>query len=96
MEMNMEDEELVKVVNPTLKMREAILFFLIVVINELKCIVSDIGLDTCARGKWRVEVSKLEMTQPLGSSYLIAHLEKLPYPLVSKWPELILHFYYGK
>ena len=61
MEMNMEDEELVKMVNPTLKRREAILFFLIVVINGLKCIVSDIGLDTCTRGRWRVEVSKLEM-----------------------------------
>ena len=36
MAMNMEDEELVKMVNPTLKRREAILFFLIVVINELK------------------------------------------------------------
>ena len=35
--MNMEDEELVKIVNPTLKMRETILFFLIVVINGLKC-----------------------------------------------------------
>ena len=55
MEMNMKDEELVKMVNPTLKSREAILFFLIVVINGLKCIVSDIGLDTCARGRWRVE-----------------------------------------
>ena len=31
----MEDEELVKMFNPTLKMREPILFFLIVVINEL-------------------------------------------------------------
>ena len=51
MEMNVEDEELVKMVNPTLKRREAILFFLIVVINGLKCIVSDIGLDTCARGR---------------------------------------------
>ena len=45
----MEDEELVKMFNPTLKMREAILFILIVAINGLKCIVSDIGLDTCAR-----------------------------------------------
>ena len=51
MGMNMEDKELVKMVNPTLKRRETILFFLIVVINELKCIVSDIGLDTCARGR---------------------------------------------
>ena len=51
MGMNMEDEELVKMVNPTLKRRETILFFLIVVINRLKCIVSDIGLDTCARGR---------------------------------------------
>ena len=45
--MNMEDEELVKMVNLTLKKR----LFLIVVINRLKCIVSDIGLDTCARGR---------------------------------------------
>ena len=50
MGMNKEDEELVKMVNPTLKRRETILFFLIVVINGLKCIVSDIGLGTCARG----------------------------------------------
>ena len=78
MRMNMEDEELVKMVNPTLKMRETILFFLIVVINGLKCIVSDIGLDTYARRRWKVEVSKLEMNQPLGSSYLTAHSEKLP------------------
>ena len=53
----MEDEELVKMVNPTLKRRETILFFLLMVINGLKCIVSDIGLDTCARGgeEWRFE-----------------------------------------
>ena len=31
----MKDEELVKIFNPKLKMREIILFFLIVVINEL-------------------------------------------------------------
>ena len=43
MGMNMEDEELVKMVNPTLKRKETILFFLIVVINGLKYIVSDIG-----------------------------------------------------
>ena len=47
----MEDKELVKMVNPTLKKKEIILFFLIVVINGLKCIVSDIRLDTCARGR---------------------------------------------
>ena len=47
----MENEELVKMFNPTLKRREVILFFLIVVINGLKCIVSDIGLDTCAMGR---------------------------------------------
>ena len=62
---NVEDEELVKMFNPTLKMRETILFFLIVVINGLTWIVSDIGLDTCARGRWRVEVSNMEMNQPL-------------------------------
>jgi len=44
--MNMEDEKLVKMFNPTLKMRETILFFLIVVINGLIWIVSHIGLDT--------------------------------------------------
>ena len=32
---NMKDEELVKMFNPTLKIRETILFFLIVVINRL-------------------------------------------------------------
>ena len=32
---NMKDEELVKMFNPTLKRRETILFFLIVVINRL-------------------------------------------------------------
>ena len=32
---NIEDEELVKMFNPTLKMRETILFFLIMVINKL-------------------------------------------------------------
>ena len=32
---NIEDKELVKMFNPTLKRRETILFFLIVVINEL-------------------------------------------------------------
>ena len=71
MGMNMEDEELVKMVNPTLKMRETILFFLIVVINVLKCIVLDIGLDTYVRGKWRVEVSKLEMNQPRASVQIV-------------------------
>ena len=45
----MEDEELVKMFNPTLKMKETILFFLIVVINGLILIDLDIGLDTCAR-----------------------------------------------
>ena len=47
----MEDEELVKMFNPTLKRRETILFFLIVVINGLIWIDSDIGLDTCTRGR---------------------------------------------
>ena len=42
----MEDEELVKMFNPTLKMREIILFLFIVVINGLICIDSDIVLDT--------------------------------------------------
>ena len=41
---NMEDKELVKMFNLTLKRRETILFFLIVVINGLTWIVLDIGL----------------------------------------------------
>ena len=45
----MEDEKLVKMFNSTLKMRETMLFFLIVVINELICIDSNIGLDTYTR-----------------------------------------------
>ena len=52
--MNIEDKELVKLFNPTLKKREIILFFLIVLINELIWIILDIGLDTCARRRWRV------------------------------------------
>ena len=47
----MVDEKLVKMFNPILEMRETILFFLIVVINGLKCIVLDIGLDMYAREK---------------------------------------------
>ena len=47
----MEDEEFVKMFNPTMKRREIILFLLIVVINGLICIDSDIRLDTCARGR---------------------------------------------
>ena len=35
MGVNMEDKELVKMFNPTLKMKETILFFLIIVINRL-------------------------------------------------------------
>ena len=60
----MEDEELMKMFNPTLKIRETILFFLIVIINGLTWIVSDIGLDTCVRRRWKVEVSKLEIESP--------------------------------
>ena len=69
----MEDKQLVKMFNPTLKRRETILFFLIVVINGLIWIVSDIGLDTCARGRWWVEVSKMEMNQPLGKHTFMMH-----------------------
>ena len=50
----MEDEKLVKMFNPTLKRRETILFFLIVVINGLIWIDLDIRIDTCTRGSWRV------------------------------------------
>ena len=47
----MEDEELMKLFNPTLKMRETIWFFFIVVINGLIWIDSNIGLDTSRSGK---------------------------------------------
>ena len=49
MRVNIEDEELVKMYNSTLKMNKTILFFLIIGINGLICIDLDIGLDTCAR-----------------------------------------------
>ena len=48
----MEDGELMKMFNPTLKGRETILFFLIVLINGLIWIDSNIGLDTCTREMW--------------------------------------------
>ena len=48
---NMKDEELMKMFNPTLKMREIFLFFLIVMINGLTLIVLDIGLNTYTRGR---------------------------------------------
>ena len=86
MGMNMEDEELVKMVNPTLKMREAILFFLIVAINGLKCIVSDIRIDTCAKRRWRVEVSKLEMNQPLGKYSIFIMENKEPLTHLMDFP----------
>ena len=57
---NIEDEELVKMFNLTLGRRETIgldtlLFLLIVVNNRVIWIESDIGLDTCARRRWRVK-----------------------------------------
>ena len=42
----MKDKELVKIFNPTLKMKKTLLLFLSVDINELKCIGANIGLDT--------------------------------------------------
>ena len=54
---NMKDKELVKMFNLALKRKgkETILFFLIVVINRLTSIVSDIELDMCVKGGegWR-------------------------------------------
>ena len=46
MGVNMEDKELVKIFNPTLKTGETVLFFLIVVINGLIYIDLDVELDT--------------------------------------------------
>jgi len=37
--------------NPTLKIRKTILFFLIVIINELIDFGVDIRLDTCSKGR---------------------------------------------
>ena len=45
----MENKELVKMFNLTLKKRMTILLFLIVVINRLIYIDSGIGLNTCSR-----------------------------------------------
>ena len=53
MRVNMKDEKLVKMFNFTLKRRKIILFILIMVINGLICIDSDIGLDTYTRRRWR-------------------------------------------
>ena len=77
MGVNMEDEELMKIFNPTLKRRETILLFLIVVINGLTWIVSDIGLNMCARGRWRVEVFALCV---LGFLYYVYFYE-LPFSI---------------
>ena len=77
MGVNMEDEELVKMFNPTLKRRETILFFLIVVINGLTWIVSDIELNMCARRRWRVEVFALCV---LGFLYYVYFYE-LPFSI---------------
>ena len=65
MRVNMENEELVKMFNPTLNMRETILFFLIVVINGLIWIDSDIKLDRCTKGRWRVEICKIVLWETL-------------------------------
>ena len=53
MGVDMEDEKLVKIFNLTLKKRETILFFLIIVINGLIWIDLDIELDTCTRWMWK-------------------------------------------
>ena len=55
--------------NPTLKRKETILFFLIVVINGLIWIDSDIGLDTCARGEMKGGGIKNE--EPIQNNYHI-------------------------
>ena len=54
---NMKDKELVKMFNLTLKRKDTILFFLIVVINRLTWIVSNIELDMCVKGGegWRYQ-----------------------------------------
>ena len=50
MGLNMEDKELVECLILHWKGERIFYFFLIVVINGLICINSDIGLDTCAKG----------------------------------------------
>ena len=61
MGVNIRNEKLVKIFNIILKMREIILFLLIVVINMLVRIDSDIELDTCTERRWKEEVSKTKM-----------------------------------
>ena len=70
----MEDKELVKMFNLTLKMRETILFFLIAVINGLIWIDSNIGLDTCARGRW---INRLIQTQSISLQYTLKKMVEL-------------------
>ena len=74
MGVNIEDEKLVKMFNPTLKMRETILLFLTVVIDELIWIDSDIGLDTCARGRW---INRLIQTQSISLQYTLKKIVEL-------------------
>ena len=54
MGVNMKNKKLIKIFNITL--REIILFLLIMVINGLICIDSDIGLNTSAK-RWREKVN---------------------------------------
>ena len=61
----MKDEKLVKMFNLTLKKRHTILFYLIVVINGLIWIDSDIELDTFDYSTWWLALIP-NVTDPLG------------------------------
>ena len=68
----MKDEKLVKMFNLTLKKRHTILFYLIVVINGLIWIDSDIELDTFDYSTWWLALIS-NVTDPWGK-YLISNI----------------------
>ena len=70
MRVNMEDKKLVKMFNLTLKRRETIIFFLIVIINRLICIGANCGPDTfrifpySLVRKWIIYYGKMKSHSP--------------------------------
>ena len=72
--------------NPTLKIRETILFFLIMIINGLICIVSDMAryiqnkFPYLLESKWPFYYEKWRTIHPLnGLAVSLFHSSKTPY-----------------